>query len=328
VQADFAEWFRQSCPSGNVTEADFCSFYSEISGCLPAEKSDYFIQVVLKSWGLDSDAKSVNPHKLAQLQLQVFEKVRQRTHGADDEGKTLQKIMKHFDVEGYGTIGPKQFRQALETLGCTFADHEIDALFAKFDANGNGKVDYEEMASAFALHGSGNNPNVNPVFGIEREPPIAVLDKIRTSLRNKPGNGVDTLLHTFYRMDKNGSGKLDRHEFAWALKDNGHTLTQHEFERIFKFFDKNNDGILDLQEFMEGIRGEISQRKRAQVEAWIEKLRDGDVVDLDKLEAMFDGSQLPNVQQGRITVKELWARFRDSQAALIKDNKMSVDDLK
>lgn len=157
---------------------------------MPAEKSDYFIQVVLKSWGLDSDVKSVNPHKLAQLQLQVFEKVRQRTHGADDEGKTLKKIMKHFDVEGYGTIGPKQFRQALETLGCTFADHEIDALFAKFDANGNGKVDYEEMASAFALHGSGNNPNVNPVFGVEREPPFAVLDKVRSTLRSKNGNGA------------------------------------------------------------------------------------------------------------------------------------------
>ena len=107
VMADMCEWFRQSCPSGQCTEADFASFYSEINGCLPAEKSDYFVQTVLNSWGLASNAKSVNPQRLAQLQMQVFEKVRQRTHGADDEGKTLKKIMKHFDVEGYGTIGMK-----------------------------------------------------------------------------------------------------------------------------------------------------------------------------------------------------------------------------
>jgi Ca2+-binding EF-hand superfamily protein len=258
----------------------------------------------------------------------VFEKVRQRTHGADDEGKTLKKIMKHFDVEGYGTIGPMEFRKALETLGCTFADHEIEALFRKFDANGNGKVDYEEMASAFALHGSGDNPNVNPVFGVEREPPFAVLDKVRTVLRNKTGNGVDQLLHTFYRMDKNGSGKLDRHEFAWALKDNGHTLTQHEFERIFKFFDKNNDGILDVQEFMSGIRGNLPEKKVAQVDALIEKVRDGDVVSISKMEANFDGSHIPAVQQGRMTVKEMWNNFRESQAALIKDDQMSVDDVR
>ncbi len=47
----------------------------------------------------------------------------------------------------------------------------MDSLFRKFDANGNGKIDYEEFASFFARKGSGNNPNVNPVFGINREPP-------------------------------------------------------------------------------------------------------------------------------------------------------------
>lgn len=97
-------------------------------------------------------------------------------------------------------------------------------------------------------------------------------------------------------MDKNGSGKLDRHEFAWALKDNGHALTQHEFERIFKFFDKNNDGILDVQEFMSGIRGNLPEKKVAQVDALIELVRDGDVVSLSKMESLFDGSHVPAVQ--------------------------------
>lgn len=36
----------------------------------------------------------------------IFEKIRQRTHGSDDEGKTARKIFRHFDLEGYGTIKP------------------------------------------------------------------------------------------------------------------------------------------------------------------------------------------------------------------------------
>ena len=101
----------------------------------------------------------------------IFEKVRQKTHGADDEGKTVRKIFRHFDLDGFGTIEPSEFKKSLETLGCTFKDHEIDAIFNKYDANQNGKLDYEEFASFFARKGSGNNPNVNPVFGLTREAP-------------------------------------------------------------------------------------------------------------------------------------------------------------
>lgn len=67
-------------------------------------------------------------------------------------------------MDGFGTIEPSEFKKSLETLGCVFKDVEIQALFARYDANGNGKLDYEEFANAFALKGSGNNPNVNPVF--------------------------------------------------------------------------------------------------------------------------------------------------------------------
>jgi Ca2+-binding EF-hand superfamily protein len=81
------------------------------------------------------------------------------------------KIFRHFDLDGYGTIEPDEFKKALETLGCLFSESEMTALFNKYDSNSNGKLDYEEFARFFANLGSGNNPNVNPVFGMTREPP-------------------------------------------------------------------------------------------------------------------------------------------------------------
>jgi len=47
----------------------------------------------------------------------------------------VRKIFKHFDLDGYGTIEPDEFKKSLETLGCVFKDFELDAIFRKYDAN-------------------------------------------------------------------------------------------------------------------------------------------------------------------------------------------------
>ena len=86
----------------------------------------------------------------------------------------------------------------------------MEALFGKYDANQNGKLDYEEFANFFATKGSGNNPNVNPVFGLTREPPNQVLDKIKSTLKNRGTFGIRGMGIVFRRMDNSRDRKLDR----------------------------------------------------------------------------------------------------------------------
>lgn len=212
---------------------------------------------------MDADKSAVSAARLAQLESTVFEKIRQRTHGADDEGKTVKRFFKHFDLKGYGTIGPAEFKQALEALGCVFNTNELKALFSKYDVNQSGKLDFEEFAGMMALRGTGNNPNVNPVFGLTREPPHQVLEKIRSVLRSKGIYGIRELVALFRKFDSNSDSKLDRHEIQWVLKQNGQNLTPSEFERIFKFFDKNGDGFISISEFVRGVRGELEGARAA-----------------------------------------------------------------
>ena len=65
---------------------------------------------------------------------------------------------------------------------------------------------------------------------------------------------------------------MDRNEFMWGLRENGHTLSPSEFERIFKYFDKNNDGKISYDEFLRGIRGDMNQRRLALVKLAYNKL--------------------------------------------------------
>lgn len=174
---DFVTLMGENVEDGNVSEAGFINYYTSSNAVLPVERENYFIDMVMKTWGLDpsQNVTAVPAPRLAEIEDCIFEKIRQRTHGAEDEGRTVRRVFKHFDLDGFGTIDFQEFKKAMETIGCCYKDFELRAIFDKYDKDKNNKLDYEEFASFFAIKGSGNNPNVNPSFGLTREPPNQVL---------------------------------------------------------------------------------------------------------------------------------------------------------
>lgn len=325
---DFVQLIQERCTGGEVTEEAFCSYYSDCNAVTPVDKENWFITCILKCWGLEGTAVTVNDKRLSEIEDIIFEKIRQRTHGADDEGKTVRKIFKHFDLDGFGTIEFSEFTKALESMGCAFPDHEQRALFAKYDKDGNNKLDYEEFSSWFAIRGSGNNPNVNPVFGMSREPPNQVLKKIKDTLKARGANGIRGLGLVFRRMDNNGDRKMDRNEFMWGLRENGHTLSPSEFERIFKFFDKNNDGKISYDEFLRGIRGDMTERRIALVKMAYKKLdKDGSgLVELNDIAVAYDVTQHPKYKTGEMSKNDILSEFMAQWDKNVRDNKITTDE--
>jgi len=111
-------------------------------------------------------------------------------------------------------------------------------------------MDYECFAGVFALMGAGTNPNFNPVYTILLSEPTDVIKKIREACRARGITGLDKLEKLFKEADLNGNNFLDRDEFRWALKENGHSLTKVELDRIFRYFDRNGDNEVGYKEFM------------------------------------------------------------------------------
>lgn len=328
VMSDFVTLMGEKAPQGTVSEEAFISYYSDCNAVLPADRESYFIDVILKTWGLTGGAEAVSGGRVQEIEDVIFEKIRQRTHGADDEGKTMRKVFKHFDLDGFGTIDFGEFKKALETIGCLFKDFEMRAVFDKFDKDGNNKLDYEEFSNGFAIRGSGNNPNVNPVFGVKREPPNQVLDKVLGELKRRGANGIRGLGIVFRRMDNNGDKKMDRHEFMWGLRENGHSLTPSEFERIFKYFDKNNDGKISYDEFLRGIRGDLNAfRKGFVMQAYAKLDRTGDgIVDMNDMLAIYDVSFHPKFKTGEMSKADVLNEFMAQWDTVEKDGKITKEE--
>ena len=215
----------------------------------------------------------------------------------------------------------KEFACSLETLGCVFPEHEMLALFNKIDRNCTGKLDYEEFSAWFAMRGSGNNPNVNPVFGLDREVPHQVVDKIKAKVASRPGYAMAMFRNVFHKMDKNGDARLDRHEVQWGLREDGHVLSPSEFERLFKYFDRNCDGVVDINEFFAALCPELSSEVRACAEGLFDKNANNadkancqsccssaaccdNKVCLRVMANKADWMMMPEVKQGRMSVEQ------------------------
>lgn len=115
-------------------------YYADVNATLPKEKEEYFVDILLTTWGITSSVDYVSPERLADLEIILYEKIRQKTFTKEDEGKTVNRAFKYFDVEEKGVIDIRQFRATLDKFGCVFTDKEILALFNKFDSNRSGKM--------------------------------------------------------------------------------------------------------------------------------------------------------------------------------------------
>ena len=60
VYNEFEQCIGARSSVGQVSENSFLEYYADINACLPAEKDDYFVDLVLKTWGLNTNKASVS----------------------------------------------------------------------------------------------------------------------------------------------------------------------------------------------------------------------------------------------------------------------------
>ena len=76
VRAEFIDTLGKLQQGGFISEQAFIEYYSNINACLPAEKDDYFVDLVLKTWGLTQNKVRVSAERVAEIESVIFEKVR------------------------------------------------------------------------------------------------------------------------------------------------------------------------------------------------------------------------------------------------------------
>nr|XP_010924215.1 probable calcium-binding protein CML14 [Elaeis guineensis] len=141
-----------------------------------------------------------------------------RLHG--EHLKQLRDIFDRFDMDSDGSLTQLELAALLRSLGLKPTGDQIHALLSNMDANGNGSVEFAELADAIA-----------PLMSDE-------------ALVNQ-----EQLLDVFRSFDRDGNGYISAAELARAMARMGQPLTFCELTEMMHEADTDGDGVISFTEF-------------------------------------------------------------------------------
>ena len=140
-----------------------------------------------------------------------------------------------------------------------------------------------------------------------------VLEQIRTVLKKRGADGVRGLMRNFKICDGDGSGQLNEEELAKCFRLCKLTLSPAEMMSLFRFFDKNGNGLVSFDEFIKTVRGKMNQpRRNLVVKAFRTLDAAGDnsgSLTVEDIRPFFNAGQDPRVKDGTKTEAEVLTEF-------------------
>jgi Ca2+-binding EF-hand superfamily protein len=115
-------------------------------------------------------------------------------------------------------------------------------------------------------------------------------------------------------MDDNNSRSLDMNEFGKAIKDYKLGFTEQETKALYKYFDVNNDGEIQYDEFLRHIRGPMPAcRTKFVMQAFDILDKDGSGwIDITDVKDVYNGSKHPDVISGKKSEDDILLEFLET----------------
>ena len=130
-------------------------------------------------------------------------------------------------------------------------NYGFEELFQRADKNQDGKVSTEECAQILeSIFGKIPRKRLNKMVNDTDLNKDGNIDYREFSKMLKQRARKNKFLKAFQLLDKNGDGKISKEEIKSVIKQCGGTLFDEEVEKVIKDVDKDGDGYLNYNEFL------------------------------------------------------------------------------
>ena len=123
-----------------------------------------------------------------------------------------------------------------------------------------------------------------------------------------------SLMRLFKLNDINNTKDLEYYEFSKSLHEFETELTDEEITNLFSYFDKDNTGIINYINFINSIRGPMSQKRILILKEAFKKLDldKGGQVEIGEIKSQFNAKNDKDVKSGEKTEEEVYTEFVDT----------------
>eukprot|EP01059_Diplonema_ambulator_P002314 TRINITY_DN11975_c0_g1_i1.p1 TRINITY_DN11975_c0_g1~~TRINITY_DN11975_c0_g1_i1.p1 ORF type:complete len:373 (+),score=157.61 TRINITY_DN11975_c0_g1_i1:30-1121(+) len=247
---------------------------------------------------------TVNQRSIDELERRLQSMIELKTGWAEPHklSRELQRMFKIYDIDNTGTMSLDEFEKALVKLNIGGTDAEVEALFDRYDTNENGVLSFAEFTDGLF--------SVKPC-PLADEQCRVVLKRIQDRIITRTGGTTRGLSRSIRIMDKDKSNSLSFEELKTGLERAGVRIDDNEMKVIMKHFDRDNDNKVSVTEFMRGVRGPLSPRRKNLVIAAyyiLDKNRDQRIT-LAEISSVYDVSRHPLVVNGTKTQEEVLKDF-------------------
>ncbi|XP_013416722.1 EF-hand calcium-binding domain-containing protein 6 isoform X2 [Lingula anatina] len=158
----------------------------------------------------------------------------------------LKFIFKNLDTVGTAYVPCTEMKECMNTLGFNLTAEELKELCQEYDVNKDGQFHYLKFLQAFAVK------SPKPQTPKKQTVPSAYKNRMY-KLRQKLLLDWKSLRRAFKKNDLNNSGYLEVIEFRRVLESCGLNVSEEDIYHIMSEFDKNLDGKISYEEFLNSL---------------------------------------------------------------------------
>lgn len=132
----------------------------------------------------------------------------------------FREAFQAFDKDGNGSISTKELGTVMRSLGQNLSEAEIKQMIEIVDEDKSGTIDFKEFLNLMARN-------------------MKIINK------------EEELLDALNTLDQDGSGKISKYKLRNIILKTDKKMTGEEIEEIIKTFDMDEEGNIDVQDFIQ-----------------------------------------------------------------------------